>query len=61
MDYQVEVTVELPEGAKAIAVCDYDKFKAAVEHLKTVYPKVHEDLQSNFQFDLHVYQVLEEN
>jgi hypothetical protein len=61
MDYQVEVTVELPEGAKAIAVLDYDKFKAAVEHLKSVYPQVHLDLQNNFQFDLNVYQVLEED
>jgi len=61
MNPQVEVTVELPEGTKAIAVCDYDKFKASVEHLKTVYPEVYEDLQSNFQFNLGVYQITDED
>jgi hypothetical protein len=60
MSPQVEVKVDVPEGAKCIAVMDYDKFKAAVEHLKVVHPEAYTDLVDNFQFNLNTYEVLEE-
>jgi hypothetical protein len=55
----MQFIVDIPENAETICVLDHAKWKLAMEHIKNEYPEVYADLQNNFQFNVHIYDVIE--